>query len=76
VEAVEVFKNISQNSLEGTEEIYNNSSCRMVSSLEDTWQVAAELKSLPAALSVRMTVKVQYTIQSEMKQHIHTCGHN
>ena len=56
---MDFFKNISQNSLEGPEEIYNNGSYRMVSSLGDMWQIAAELKSLPLALTVRMTVKVQ-----------------
>jgi hypothetical protein len=57
--AVDFFKNISQNSLEGTEEIYNNGSYRKMSFLKDTWQVTAELKTLPPALSVRMTVKMQ-----------------
>lgn len=64
---MDFFKNISQNSPEGTEEIYNNGSYRMVSFLGDTWQVAAELKSLPPVLSLRMTVKVQKKIQPEVK---------
>jgi hypothetical protein len=59
VKAVDFFKNISRNSPEGAEEIYNNGSYRKVSFLGDTWQVDAELKSLPPALSVRITVKVQ-----------------
>jgi hypothetical protein len=59
MKAVDFFKNISQSSHEGAEEIYSNGSYRMVSFLGDTWQIAAELKSLPPALFVRITVKVQ-----------------
>ena len=66
MKAVDFFKNISQNSPEGTEEIYNNGSYRMVSLLGDTWQVDAELKSLPPPLSVRMTVKMRLEIQPEV----------